>query len=309
MSTLKIIAGLGCLAVALLLAPFAWVSFLLGILWFKFIPAAFTVGLVATGLFLILKRRVPLSKQAKMLITIFVSILVVGPIIMDFHIRGERRALQIRAKEFLSRPVPDMFKTNVIGVFEARPDDTTVLSTSHRLIERYAKNGRIRRSGVIKVQFYNSGSETRVCKDAAENNKEARVYIGDCMAIINDEWRMGFWQWVEDTIEFKSVIPEIEEDKDRVGRFIERLDGTWTNNSGTMTISPNGRFSAIWSSQTHTNVLNGNQVLRIHDAVLMVFPNSPAGTPNAEKKEFRIFYVDHHNLIYELDGQTNWMSR
>jgi hypothetical protein len=30
--------------------------------------------------------------------------------------------------------------------------------------------------------------------------------------IIEEEWRMGFWQWVEDSIEMKQTIPEIEEE-------------------------------------------------------------------------------------------------
>src|SRR5579872_3085860 len=131
------------MVIALFVVPFAWVSMVSGILWFKFIPAAFIIGLIALGLFLILRRRSPLSRLAKTLTPIFISALIVSPIMLDCWIRGERHALQHRAMEFLSRPVPDMFQTDSIDGYQARPNET-VLSTSRRLIERYANNGRIR---------------------------------------------------------------------------------------------------------------------------------------------------------------------
>jgi len=65
MSTLKTILGLCCAVVAFFLGIFAWASFRWGPLWFKFVPIGFTVGLLVTGLFLILKRNSPLSKNAK----------------------------------------------------------------------------------------------------------------------------------------------------------------------------------------------------------------------------------------------------
>jgi hypothetical protein len=307
MSTVKVIAGLGCMVAALVLGPVAWVCFVYGNLWLKFVAVGSVLGLAAIGLFLILKRRSPLSKRAKMLITIFISALIISPIILDVFIRGERNALQIRAKEFLSRPVPDMFKTDAIDGYQARPNET-VLSTSRRLIERYANNGRIRWSAAISGQFAVQPFETASCEEAAKTNEAARIYIVDCKAIIDKEWGMGFWQWVEDTIEMKRTIPEIEEE-DRVDRLIQQIDGTWTNSSGTMTISPNGTFSAIWSSQTCTNIIKGTQVFRARNAVFMVYPDGPAGTSSTSEKDFRIIHVDEHNLVYEVDDQTNSMSR
>jgi hypothetical protein len=286
---------------------FAWVSFRWGPLWFKFVPLAFTVGLVATGLFLIFKRSSPLSKNARTVIIIFVSALVLVCITLDFHIRRERDTLQSRAKEFLSRPVPEMFKTDSIDGYQARENET-VLSGSRRLIERYANNGRIRWSAAISGQFATQPFETAACEEAAATNEEARLYIVACKSIIGKEWEMGFWQWVQDTIEVKGTIPEIEEEN-RVDRFIQKIDGTWTNASGTMTINPNGTFSAVWSNQTYTNALKGNQVFRASDNVLMVYPNGPGGTPIGGEKDFRIIHADDHNLIYEVDGQTNSMSR
>src|SRR5213080_4014037 len=114
MRTVKVIAGLGCIVATLFLAPFAWVSFVYGNLWFKFVPVVFILGLVAIGVFLILKRRLALSKNAKTLITVFISVLTVSLIMVDVYIRCDRKALQNRAREFLSRPVPTMLETNSI---------------------------------------------------------------------------------------------------------------------------------------------------------------------------------------------------
>lgn len=56
--------------------------------------------------------------------------------------------------------------------------------------------------------------EIASCEDAGtiKTNQSSLRYVTDCKAFLNDEWRMGFWQWVEDTIEFKLRIPEIEEE-------------------------------------------------------------------------------------------------
>ena len=178
------------------------------------------------------------------------------------------------------------------------------------LIERYATKGRIRWSAVIQGQFACTGEgvNPNIRSDAIDTNEEVRLYLSERNAILAKEWRMGFWQFVEDTIEMKRTIPEIEEE-DRVDRFIEQIEGTWTNKSGTMTVSPNGTFSAAWWSKPQTNSFKGRQVFRARDKVLMVYPDGPAGTPMDGEKDFRIIHVDGHNLIYEVDGQTNSMSR
>jgi hypothetical protein len=307
MSTLKTIVGLGCVILASFMGLFALVSFGYGPLWFKFVLVVFTVGLLATGAFLVFKRNSPLSKSAKVLMMVFVGSIVLGWTALDSHIRSERDALRNRAREFLARSVPEMFKTDTIDNYQAAPNDT-VLSNSHALIRRYAENGRIRWSAAIQGQFAGQPFETYACEKAAATNEVARLYITDCKAIIDKEWEMGFWHAVQDMIELRLTIPEIEEE-DRVDRFIEKIQGVWTNGSGTVTISPHGTFSGVWSSQTSTNVLKGNQVFRAGDNVLMVYPNGQAGTSINGEKDFRIIHVDDHNLIYEVDGETNRMSR
>jgi len=151
-----------------------------------------------------------LKKFFKILL-LLVAVLVSGAVILDVHIRHERKTLQTRAKEFLSRPVPSMFQTNEIDGYQARPNED-VLSVSRALIERYAKAGRIRWSARIQGEMAVQPFETAFCGDAAKTNEEARIYTEDCKAIIAEEWRMGYWQWVEDTMELKQRIPEIEEE-------------------------------------------------------------------------------------------------
>jgi hypothetical protein len=142
---------------------------------------------------------------------LLVAVLVAGAVILDFHIRHKRKVLQIRAREFLSRPVPILFQTNSIGGFDAGPGKT-VLGISRSVIERYATKGRIRQTSAITGQMALLNFEIAFCEEAAKTNEEARTYVEDCKAIIDEEWRMGFWQWIEDTIELKRNIPEIEEE-------------------------------------------------------------------------------------------------
>ena len=307
MSIVKVIAGVVCVVMALLSVPFAWICFAWGVFWFKFIPAAFTIGLMAIGLFLIWKRRFPLSTAAKILITIFMSLIIAGPITLDIWIRCERHTLQNQAKEFLSLPVPEMFDTNTIDAYQARENET-VLSTSRNIIKRYANNGRIRWSAAISGQFAVQHFETYSCEEAAKTNEEARLYIVECQAIIDKEWEMGFWQWIEDTIEIKKTIPEYEEE-DAPNRWINQLCGTWTNAFGSMTISPNGRFSAISFNQGQTNIFAGTESFYGDDKILKVYPPQPTVTTSIIEKDFKILHLDDHSLIYEVDGQTNFMGR
>jgi hypothetical protein len=115
MRTFKVIAGLVFLAAALPLGMFAWVCFIYGALWFKFIPIAFTLGLAVVGIFLILRRSLVMSARAKMAIIIFFGILIASPALVDIHIRQERKALQERAKALLARPIPKLLIPNSEG--------------------------------------------------------------------------------------------------------------------------------------------------------------------------------------------------
>jgi hypothetical protein len=220
MRIVKVLAGLGCLIAALLLVPFAWVSFRWGELWFKFAPILLMLGLAAVGLFLVLKRRQAMSKQVKSLILLFLVILVASPILLVTNIRHERRLLQGRAKAFLSHPVPMALKPNSEGymgyeyVGTNQEAEIQILGRSHALIERYATKGRIRWSARIQAQFATTSERLWFpgAEDIERTNQEVRVYLEERNAILSDEWRMGFWQWVEDTIELKSKIPEHEEE-------------------------------------------------------------------------------------------------
>jgi hypothetical protein len=220
MHTVKMIAGLACLVAALLLVPFAWVSFRWGELWFKFVPVLLMLGLAAVGLFMVLKRRQAMSKQVKSLMVLFLVILVTSPMLLIANIRHERRLLQGRAKAFLAHPVPMALKPDSEGymgyeyVGTNQEAEIQILGRSRALIERYATKGRIRWSARVQGQFATTSEHLWFpgAEDIERTNQEVRAYLAERNAILSDEWRMGFWQWVEDTIEMKSKIPEHEEE-------------------------------------------------------------------------------------------------
>jgi hypothetical protein len=220
MRTMKIIAGLVCIVAVFFLGLFALTAFVWGELWFKFIPVLFTLGLFVLGVYLILKWRSPFPKRAKLLIAVYISALIAGPIILDLHIRHDRRALQNRAKAFLTRPIPKLLVPDSEGYVGGYYVDTNsgpangVFGYSLILIERYATNGRIRWSAAIQGQFActSEGVNPNIRSDTIDSNEEVRLYLAERNAILAKEWRMGFWQWVEDTMEFKQTIPEIEEE-------------------------------------------------------------------------------------------------
>jgi hypothetical protein len=214
MRIVKIMAGLGCLGAALCLALDAWSLFVWGSLWFKLFPVIFTLGTVAVGLLLIMKSRSVLSTRAKVFIAVFLGVVVLSPTILDVQIRQERKALQIRAKRFLARPVPNVTRGDsdgMIGTHYVGPN-MDGLANSHSLIERYANNGRIRWSAFISGQFAVVSGETRSCEDAAGTNEEARLYLAECRSLLSRIDAAGYWQFVEDTIEMKKVVPEYEEE-------------------------------------------------------------------------------------------------
>ena len=106
--------------------------------------------------------------------------------------------------------------------------------------------------------------------DEVTTNEEVRRYSAESHAILAKEWRMGFWQWIEDAIEMKDKIPEIEEE-DQYNGWIDRLGGTWTNeNFETMTISNNGTFSASWVRPAGTNIFKGTELFMGAASILRV---------------------------------------
>lgn len=220
MSALKVIAGLGCLIAAFYLGLYSLAALYCPDLWFKFVPACFTIGLITIGIFLIVKRKSPLCTSAKCEIGGFFCILVLVPVLLDIHIRQERRALQERAKAFLARPIPKLLIPDSEGNVGGYYVDTNagvangVFGYSRLLIERYATKGRIRWSAAIQGKFASTGDNclNGNISDEVTTNEDVRRYSAESHAILSEEWRMGYWQWVEDTIEVKQKIPEIEEE-------------------------------------------------------------------------------------------------
>jgi hypothetical protein len=206
----RIILGLVCLFTAFFVGIFAWISFSCGQVWFSLIPCVFTLGLLLVAGFLVFKRQLFASKTARLLVAAFFIALFMTPALVMIRIRYQRRALQTRATDFLSRPIPIVLNTNELGGIVARGEN--VLSDARRIVTRYANNGRIRWSARIQGEFAIVPFGLDACEDVARTNEEARVYIAECKALLDEEWNMGFWQWVEDTIEMKRTIPEHEEE-------------------------------------------------------------------------------------------------
>lgn len=158
--------------------------------------------------------------QTQNLLVLILVFLLASPTLLVAKIRHDRQSLQERARAFLARPVPKLLQPDVDGymgyqwVGTNEQAELNIFGRSHQLIERYATNGRIRWSAVIQGQFavksehlYFPGAD-----ELERTNEEVRAYLAERNAILSDEWRMGFWQWIEDTIELKQKIPEHEEE-------------------------------------------------------------------------------------------------
>jgi hypothetical protein len=259
-----------------------------------------------------------MSVRAKMAIIIFFGILIASPALLDIHVRHERKVLQTRAKNFLLRPIPKLLVPDSNGEVGGYYVDTNagtangVFGYSRDLIERYATKGRIRWSAAIQGQFACTGDNclNGNISDEVTTNEEVRRYSAESHAILAEEWRMGFWQWVEDTIVMKDKIPEIEEE-DQYNGWIAQLGGKWTNgNSESMIISNNGTFSARWVSPLGTNVFKGTEIFIGEASTLRVIRDTPSHILQAgDERNIKILNVDGHKLVYELDGQTNSMKR
>jgi hypothetical protein len=199
---------------------FARVCLVYGNSCLKLIPAIYALALAAMGVLLVVRARSPISKRIQFMFAVFVVVLVISPVLLDIHIRHDSKLLQSRAKAFLLRPLPKLLipdsNGNVGGFFvdtNSGPQNG-VLGYSIKLIERYATNGRIRWSAVIQGQFACTGKGVNMNYESDEirNSEEVSSYLAERNAILDQEWNMGFWQWVEDTIEMKMKIPEIEEE-------------------------------------------------------------------------------------------------
>jgi len=220
MKTAKVIIGLIILAAALYYLPFVMMCFAHSELWLKWLPIAIECGVISAGIFFIRKRKQKFSIKAKALLLVLLAVTIVTPAFLVLKIRSDRKALQLRAQEFLKRPIPKLLIPNSEGEVGGYYVDTNagvangVFGYSRVLIERYATKGRIRWSAAIQGEFACTGDNclNGNISDEVTTNEEVRHYSAESHAILAQEWRMGFWQWVEDTMEFKSVIPEIEEE-------------------------------------------------------------------------------------------------
>ena len=151
---------------------------------------------------------------------LFLIFVVLTPAFLDLKIRHDRKTLQLRAQAFLKRPIPKLLIPNSEGEVGGFYVDTNagtangVFGYSRVLIERYATKGRIRWSAVIQGEFACTGDNclNSNISDEVITNEEVRRYSAESHDILAKEWQMGFWQWIEDSIELKQTIPEIAEE-------------------------------------------------------------------------------------------------
>jgi hypothetical protein len=222
MRTLKVIIGCVCLIAALPVCLYAWLSIVYGPLFFKPIFAIYAIGILGCGICLIRNREGNWSKKVKVWMVMVSSFLILAPAVTVICIRHNRHLLQERAKRCLEQPIPKAVEGDVDGLvglyYVGQGEDA--LKRSHMLIKRFADKGRIRWSAVIQGQFAMSGIELSSCEaaPAVKTNEAARTYVARCKAILDDEWQMGFWQGLEDAIEFRAKIPEIEEENSHSAR-------------------------------------------------------------------------------------------
>jgi hypothetical protein len=226
MRTVKVIAGLVCLLEAFFLGILAlWFRGWGGGLWLVLLGGVFSLGLAAIGLFLIVRQRKLHSMRTKILMALSMGTLLIPLVILDLHIRHERRVLQMRAREFLARPIPKLLipdSEGNVGGFYVDPNSgpqNGPLGESRDLIERYATKGRIRWSARIQGQFASTSHTVQVnyLSHEIETNEEVRLYMAERNAILGKEWQMGFWQTVEDAMEMKMTTPEFEEEDSKPG--------------------------------------------------------------------------------------------
>jgi hypothetical protein len=190
-----------------------------------------------------------------------------------------------------------------------------IFGYSRVLMMRFAVNGRIRWSARIQGEFACTSEDVNVnfLTDTIRTNEEVRQYFKERNVILGKIWAMGYWQYIEDTIERKSLPPEIqEEDEDH--RFVRQCEGTWTNEvSDRLTIEPDSSFSLELSHHQNTNFYSGDWIVGVgRPFFALIFTRATGTNPHwsvGDKAEFTIIHVDDHNLVYEVDNRTNSMSR
>jgi len=262
-----------------------------------------------------------MSKRATFLIVGFVAAFIATAGLLNIHIRLERKKLQQRAREFLVKPIPKLLTPDAegnVGDFHAEPENgpqNGVFGYSRVLIARYAINGRIRWSARIQGEFagISDGINSNFRSDAIETNREIQAYLAERNAILGKEWAMGYWQFIEDAMEFNDPPPEIQEE-DVSHKFVPLCEGTWTNAlSGILTIQPDCTFSLSQSNRQTTNMYVGDWIVGVGNPSLMfIFTRATGNNPRwsaGEKADLRVLLVDGHSLVYKMDDQTNQMQR
>ena len=177
-------------------------------------PALSALSLFVIGGLLISKRKASLIKNHGLRLLLLTAIFIIGIVIFDLQIRNARHLVQVQSQQFLARPTPVATVGNtdgVVGVLSVG-QNMDGLAESHDIIERYARNGRIRFSATIMGEFAIVSFEIDGCEQATRNDANAWQYVADCDSLLRRINRMGWWQFFEDTIELVGYPPEFKEE-------------------------------------------------------------------------------------------------
>ena len=315
------LAAIGSLVASVFLGLFTVSEFQYGPAWLTGCVLLFCLGLAITGLYLIRNRHSALPIKARLLMLAFSCLIVSSPIILDFHIRHDRMVLQEQTKNFLLRPIPSLLIPDPEGrVGECFVDPSAgpqngIFGYSRVLMTRFAFYGRIRWSARIQAEFAVTSHAVNgnFLTEEIEKSEDVRRYFADRNAILGRIWAMGYWQFIEDAIEFAGNPPEHQEEDEGHG-YVRKCEGVWTNAiSERLDIEPDNTFSLKMSGRQFTNNYRGDWIPGFGKPSLAFLFNradgpDPSWSPGDTVK-FQISQVDDHILIYQMGSRTNSLSR
>jgi hypothetical protein len=321
MRAVKMILGGFCFTVAIFLLFIALAIFRWGPLWFTCLIILFCIVISLAGVRFCTEPHLPMPKKSQAFVISWFAVFITTIIILGVRFHYERKELQARARAFLIRPIPSLLVPDADGnvggyhVDPAAGPPNGVFGYSRVLIARYAIHRRIRWSAKIQEEFsgIGDGLNGNIRSDEITTNREVKTYLAERNAILGREWNMGFWQGMEDMLDFNNNPLEIQEE-DESHKFVSLCEGSWTNaRPDTLTIQPDCTFSFEQSDRQTTNIYTGDWVIGVGTPSLeLIFTQTAERNPIWSPGEVATLYVihtDEHTLVYKIGNETNRMTR
>jgi hypothetical protein len=85
------------------------------------------------------------------------------------------------------------------------------------------------------------------------------------------------------------------------------IEGRWTSTNGVVNFSPNGTLSSGFTNRSEVWAFEGSWQLR--ESVLTITTTKSNGVPCRDVAHCKIICADGHQLVYTINGQTNYFSR